>query len=772
MVPCIGHDMDDGMDTESVNSTESSRRLKRKRTEGGEGDMEHKLDLLLSSHDNIVADFDVFKLEVAQLIKDEIKREIQAVRNDVVNDVTKAVTNAVRKELVEMNRNAVNVKTSADIYGSRLETFASKVKQSQIERITVEPKEKQDIAVTVQKLKKSVDVGKLGVGVDKLEKTRSGNVIIGCKQKEDSCKLFDELKKSIGNEYNIKINEKKMPKIKIIDIEEEIISKNNDEIIKTLQTQNDLSQEVNTKMEIKKKAFGKNKEGFIILEVDPKSHKQLNELKEVEESEIDEIIKKLDKNKGKGSMISNDIIDKIWKVDKVVIREIVNCCLKSSKIPDNWKNSLIHPIPKVKGTNNAEDFRPINTLPELEKIVEQVVKNRLLKHLDRNGILKEEQSGFRKHHSCETALQKIMCEWRNEIDKGNMIGAVLLDLSKAFETLNIPRLIEKPRMYGVGGGALEWFQNYLEDRTQQVKFGDAISVKIKVKYGVPQGSILGPLLFILYINDIVDVAKEYGCQLPCVGHDMDDDMDTESVKSMESSSSRRFKRKRTEEEESDIEHKLDLLLSIHDNIEENNDVFKMEVKQLIKDEIKREIQAVRKDIVSEVTKSVTNAVRKELLELNRNTVTGKVTSDTYAGRLKKSQMESIIVEPKAKQDTTVTVQKLKKSVDVGKLGLGVDKINETKSGKVIIGCKQKQDSHVLVEELKKNIGNEYNIKLNDKKLPKLKIIDIEEDIISEKREKEIIKIVQKQNDLTLDQNSKIEIKKKAVGKKKKMVLLF
>lgn len=99
----------------------------------------------------------------------------------------------------------------------------------------------------------------------------------------------------------------------------------------------------------------------------------LDKLIEVDEKELNSIIKKLDKNKGKENVISCDIISKIQSVDRIVITKFINYSLESSEILNEQKNSLIHPIPKVKGTNKAEEYRPINTLPELEKILEEVV---------------------------------------------------------------------------------------------------------------------------------------------------------------------------------------------------------------------------------------------------------------------------------------------------------------------------------------------------------------------------------------------------------------
>lgn len=247
----------------------------------------------------------------------------------------------------------------------------------------------------------------------------------------------------------------------------------------------------------------------------------LNEFQTASENEVDNIIKNLDKNKCKNEEVSTDIIIPVWNVNRGVIIDMINCSIEQCKIPALWKNSIIHPIQKVRGSRKAEDYRPINTLPILEKILEEIIKNQLEEHITKNKILKEEQSGFRTGHSCETALLKIISERKAGLDEGKLYGVLYLDLKRAFKTININRLIEKlERKCGVKQKAIEWLKSYLNNRTQQVRYGKGVSKKKKVKNGVPQSSKLGPLLFILCINGIIEIAKKYGCECKLFADDL------------------------------------------------------------------------------------------------------------------------------------------------------------------------------------------------------------------------------------------------------------
>ena len=118
------------------------------------------------------------------------------------------------------------------------------------------------------------------------------------------------------------------------------------------------------------------------------------------------------------------------------------------------------------------------------------------------------QSGFRKYYSCETAIQTVVNDWKISISEGKIIGVIFMDLKRAFETIDRNRLIEKLYQYGIRGNVLEWMKSYLKNRFQQVCIGNKYSKLMMTEHGVPQGSVLGLLLFIIYINDIIKFAQK------------------------------------------------------------------------------------------------------------------------------------------------------------------------------------------------------------------------------------------------------------------------
>ena len=228
--------------------------------------------------------------------------------------------------------------------------------------------------------------------------------------------------------------------------------------------------------------------------------------REVSLQELKNICKSL-KNKADFDKISPKIILDNWEILGPAIKCVINESLKTGIFPEAWKDSLVTPVEKILNTNKCEEFRPINCLKTLEKILESVVKQQLEDYFEKNNLFTKYQSGFRKHHSCETAVNHIICDWKKSGKKSKII-ALFLDFKRAFETIERNILLNKLHKYGIIGTEYKWFESYLTNRKQRTKFNDKVSEYVNVDLGVPQGSILGALLFIIYINDIVNVLKK------------------------------------------------------------------------------------------------------------------------------------------------------------------------------------------------------------------------------------------------------------------------
>ena len=185
-----------------------------------------------------------------------------------------------------------------------------------------------------------------------------------------------------------------------------------------------------------------------------------------------------------------------------VLTHIINISFEHSTFPDRWKKAIIKPIPKILCPLKASDFRPISLLPTLSKIIEKVANVQMVLYLNEHRLLDPNQSAYRVFHSTTTALLKITEDILESLEDLEISIMVFLDFSKAFDTVNHRLLLEKLKILGFDANACGWVESYLSNRYQCVKVGDDCSEWRHIKNGVPQGSILGPLLFTILTSDM------------------------------------------------------------------------------------------------------------------------------------------------------------------------------------------------------------------------------------------------------------------------------
>ena len=226
--------------------------------------------------------------------------------------------------------------------------------------------------------------------------------------------------------------------------------------------------------------------------------------------DISKVIKNLKSSKSSGlDDIDSYVLKLACEEVTPAITHIVNLSIGQSYFPTFWKTSKVIPLFKKGDKTIPKNYRPVSLLPITSKILERVVYEQLVKYLEDNCILHPSHHGFRKNHSTTTALLEMYSSWVDAYEQDKVTAVVLLDMSAAFDLVDKTILIEKLKLYGLDSCSSAWMESYLSSRSQQVFLDGELSDILPVNVGVPQGSILGPILYCLMVNDFPEVAHNH-----------------------------------------------------------------------------------------------------------------------------------------------------------------------------------------------------------------------------------------------------------------------